>query len=720
MWSVTFLTGLMVALVLSVRYLLIQLYEVEKGLSEPGEWIPDHWHFAGRMKRIKHYLTAQEGKGASGGTLKYTEKEYWRDLLLEVPVLVCRVDEKGYFTWVNNTTCRWLGLDRMKVTQTRYWPRFQRTPIDEPVEYDTPDQLAVTVVDAPGEPKMIVWQIKPLPGSQKQGGGYLMAGWEVTDWELSHRSMRYGKEMAEASNRAKSLFLAHMGHEIRTPMHVVMGMADLLLDEKPSSRQVHYLGVMQRNIQSLLELIEHTLELSRIEAGELKVESAPFSLDRLLSVLVHSFQEEHKNGGQQLEVKVEEGVARWLIGDAIRLRQALEYLLGLTVRVGGGKEIQLVVAPDPDKKGSIRFSVWHAVEDQTGFSLGEWFESFVNTDDAMPRLEGGLGLSWVISKRLVTLMGGGFWVETQFGKGSGLHLTMPLAVAGSSERAEGVQSDKETEDLTPDISFELAGLDILLVEDFQDNIMMVQAFLNKTKHRLQIARNGVEAVEQYVDKRFDLVLMDIQMPVMDGYTATRQIRGWERDQERKQTPILALTAFGMTGDERISLEAGCDAHLSKPITKTELLAAIERYGYSGNDAGRELVSDSVEKKNTKDDQEIVEVGDEAINWSVFKQMSMEMPAKFESLADEFCRTLPNRLTTMVQARENGKVADFCNEAHRLKGAAGFIGAETLAEWSRLVEIQMKEQGRVAEDKFLILVQEAEKVQRALGRKGIGV
>ena len=365
-------------------------------------------------------------------------------------------------------------------------------------------------------------------------------------------------EDAEAANQTKNRFLATMSHEIRTPMNVVVGLGDLLLEEslkESDPLQVERLQRMQSAANALLELINNILDLSSIEAGELLLEPHPFNPAELLHDTVGVYADAAAERGLRLTADHADELPPRLLGDAARVRQILLILVSNAIKFTEHGEVH------------VRMS-WHdqlriSVED-SGIGIApaqveRIFHAFTQADDSATRRYGGSGLGLSISHQLATLMGGELGVESRLGEGSRFLFTAPLPLAQSDDTPP-------PEATTP--------LRILLAEDSPDNQRLIQTYLRGTPHALEIVEDGDHAVSEACGGAYDLVLMDIQMPIMDGLNATRAIRAWEHEQQREPLRIIALTAHALEADHQRSLAAGCDHHLTKPIKKRDLLAAL--------------------------------------------------------------------------------------------------------------------------------------------------
>jgi signal transduction histidine kinase/ActR/RegA family two-component response regulator len=373
------------------------------------------------------------------------------------------------------------------------------------------------------------------------------------------------KELAEQATRAKSEFLANMSHEIRTPLNGVLGMLQLLESELSDPAQRRYVSMAAGAGRSLLAILNDILDLSKIEAGKLEVFEEPYDLRELAASVQAIFLPQAQRKGLEFSCVVDESLPQMVLGDVTRVRQVLFNLLGNAVKCTETGYVRLTVFPDPSG-GFLRLRV-----SDTGIGIPEdklamIFEPFTQADASRSRKLQGTGLGLGIVKRLVGLMGGSVALESALGQGTVATVDVPLKPADAPPPVKPA----------PDAPACLFQTRILVAEDDLINQIAVRHMLQKKGQRVLCVNNGREALDVLAREAIDAVLLDIQMPVMDGLEASRRIRAGEAGEARRDVPIVALTALAMKGDEDMILAAGCDAYLSKPFDIDQLMAMLEK------------------------------------------------------------------------------------------------------------------------------------------------
>lgn len=419
---------------------------------------------------------------------------------------------------------------------------------------------------ANGDYKWIEWQL-----SKGDNGTYISIGTDITQRIATEIELKKAKELAEQSLKVKNEFLANMSHEIRTPLNAVIGFTDLLLESQITEEQRSHLETMRNSGEILLSLINNVLDLSKLESDKLKIEEIPFDLHKSFNNILKLMKLKSDEKGISLDLKIEPNTPIQVIGDPTRLEQILLNLIGNAVKFTnkGSVHINVKQLNETADTSEIYFEVRDTGIGILSNKINTVFGAFSQAKSDTSRIYGGTGLGLTIVKKLVVLLNGVIKVESKFGEGSVFKITLPL-----KKDLENINLEEKGKDIFMEEPLELS---ILLVEDNKTNQLLAKTRLERWKCKVDIANNGIEGVKKAQQKIYDLILMDIQMPVMDGYEATKIIKN-DISKKAAGIPVIAMTAYATNADIKRAKNSGMDDYIFKPFKPKEFYAILEKYG----------------------------------------------------------------------------------------------------------------------------------------------
>ncbi|HEY9168958.1 MAG TPA: PAS domain S-box protein [Lutibacter sp.] len=441
---------------------------------------------------------------------------------------------------------------------------------------------------AAGDYKWIEWQL-----SKGDNGTYISIGTDITQRIATELELKKAKESAEESLKVKNEFLANMSHEIRTPLNAVIGFTDLVLETQLTPEQRSHLETMKNSGEILLSLINNVLDLSKLESEKLKFEEIPFNLHKSFNNVLKLMKLRADEKSIDLNLNIEPNTPVHVLGDPTRIEQILLNLIGNAVKFTnkGSVHVTLKQLNETSDSSEIYFEVRDTGIGIVSNKINTVFGAFAQAKSDTSRIYGGTGLGLTIVKKLVGLLNGSIKVDSIFGKGSAFKITLPLKKDLVTINTEEVENE-----FVMDAPLELS---ILLVEDNKTNQLLAKTRLERWKCTVDIANNGIEGVKKVQNNMYDLILMDIQMPVMDGYEATKIIKN-DISKRAAQIPIIAMTAYATNADISRAKSSGMNDYIFKPFKPKELYKILEKYGIPSKERNLSATD------NKQDDAETIE------------------------------------------------------------------------------------------------------------------
>ncbi len=638
-----------------------------------------HFDDQGELYEIQGYVVDDTERKRAEEALREREAQY-RELVQNANSAIVRWKVDGTVTFFNEYAQNFFGYEEDEIVG-------KDVRILVPEEDSSGEDLSGLVRDIVADPERFVntinenvrrdgsrvwmaWTNKPILDENGHVLGILAVGTDITERKRAEEALAAAKTAAEAATEAKSRFLASMSHELRTPMNAILGMIDVALPKVKDPTAQDCLQTAKDSADLLLALLNDLLDSAKIESGKLELEAAPFSLRRMLDQTTRVLSVRASEKGLCYCCHVPEEIPDGVIGDRMRLQQVLLNLGSNAIKFTDRGDVEVVVRNLPHEgEACLEFAVRDTGIGIPPSAQARLFQPFQQADVSMTRRFGGTGLGLSISKSLVEIMGGRIRVESEVGKGSTFYFTVRLPLAtGPLPELEPAASPPARA---------LRQLRILLVEDNPANQKLATYILHDRGHVVEVAADGQEALRLAEQSRHDVILMDLQMPGMDGLEATAAIRN--RDIGGSRVPIIAMTAHAMESDRQRCLDAGMDGYLSKPINAGETISLVESFA-CGTGPIPDVSSGTSKAAEALPPSGCVVFDPDEAQSRCFGNMNM-----VRSMIQHFYEEVENLLPQMREALAAGDLVRTGELAHRMKGTLIYLAAEPATQAAVAVE-----------------------------------
>jgi PAS domain S-box-containing protein len=597
-----------------------------------------------------------------------------RKFLEAVPTAIIVTDEQGQFLYANQTAYRQMGsyLDAKRTSvplpplDAYRYPTGELYPVEERPLYRAlrtkQHQEEIMEIRFGERVTLVGCTAQPVFDGNGNLHYVVMSLKDITEQTRAQERLHEAKELAENAARMKENFLANMSHEIRTPLNAITGFSALLENTPLNPDQAEYIHAVRTASKNLLSIVNDILDISKIEAGMLQLESVPFSIAGLVESIGIMLQPAVAEKNLKLSLFTDPTIPSVVLGDPTRLTQILLNLAGNAVKFTerGAVHVRIENIVQNEHRVRVRFSVRDTGIGIPPDVLPHVFERFRQESTFTTRRYGGSGLGLNIVKSLAEMQGGQVMVESSLGEGSCFVVEIEYALA----------HDVQPEALAPMLpgqSLPGSSVRVLVVEDNVMNQKLAVAVLNRLGYLSDVAENGQKALEKLRERPYDVVLMDIQMPIMDGYETTRLIR----HELRSSVPIIAMTAHALAGERENTLQVGMNDFISKPFQMEELLRVIRKHlqATSGGNSEAETVGNQTEPSTSN-----------AFRLDYLRDITADDPEAMAELLDAYLGQTPGQLDELRQALNHGDVPGIKRAAHTLKAPAKMLGLDQAAEW----------------------------------------
>jgi hypothetical protein len=493
---------------------------------------------------------------------------------------------------------------------------------------------------------------------------------DITTRIQAEAALKDAMRNTEQAARAKELFLANMSHEIRTPMNGILGLASLMAKTSLSAQQEEYLSIIQESARHLLKIVNDVLDLEKIVEGKLELERLPFAVAQKIELAVSFFKYKIEEKGLLLQLKHTIPSDLYLEGDQFRLTQVVNNLMSNALKFTNSGSIVVEASCEASSDG-IRMLRFIVQDTGIGISAKDQqriFNPYVQADSSTARQYGGTGLGLSIAHRLVSLMDGSIQVRSREGEGSRFEVCIPMPIAAAPAQAAVVPVQESTA--------HLQGLHLLIAEDTAFNQLILQHLLQAWGCTYKVVENGADALAAVQEEHFDIVLMDIQMPIMDGLEATRQIRRLA-DENKRSVPIIALTAHALKGDVATYLKCGMNDCVTKPFEEAWLQQVVARCAGRAPQPAEVALSSSVQLPAMAD-------------FSKLEQMARNNAKMMTDLLQVFVDTTPGKMQELRQAIEMADIAAARQHFHKLKPSLRMLGGDAMRQLVLALDEQLQQ------------------------------